>query len=128
MGGETWRTVKNGKWDDPTVWERVNAMTTKPKIKRLSAVKSRLSPEAKAMRKRYTRVQLERDPDGVCVYRAFLRIDHQEFDVTPMTSRARANWFADQLAIALARLVERERATGTTGEGEGKAAQRSDNP
>jgi hypothetical protein len=97
-------------------------MTTKPKIKRLSAVKSRLSPEAKAMRKRYTRVRClcTKDP----VYIASMRIDHQEFDVTPVTSRVRANWFADQLAIALAQLVKREHATGTTGEGEGKAAQR----
>jgi hypothetical protein len=118
MGGETSRTVKNGKRDDPTVWERVNAMTTKPKIKRLSSVKSKLSPEAKAIRKRYTRVQ-DRDVGGVFAYRPVLHIDHQEFKVYGWTDRASATWFADQLAIALARLVENERATGTTGAEDG---------
>jgi hypothetical protein len=83
-------------------------MTTKLKSKRLCAVKSKLSREAKALRERYTRVQYDKWADEVFAYRPFLRIDHQEFEVCPWTDRARANWFADQLAIALARLVERE--------------------
>jgi hypothetical protein len=81
------------------------------KMKRLSAVKSKLSPEAKRLRKRYTRVQYDKWADEVFAYRPFLRIDHQEFEVCPWTDSARANWFADQLAIAMARLVKRERGT-----------------
>jgi hypothetical protein len=63
------------------------------------------------MRKRYVRVLHDQWGDEISAYRPLLRIDHQEFEVCLWTDSARANWFADQLAIALARLVERERGT-----------------
>ena len=77
-------------------------MTRKTKPKRL--YQRRLTPNERRMRDTYTRVLVDFD----FVAKAFLRVDQQEFEVCDWTERKRADWFADQLAIALARLVERE--------------------
>ena len=55
----------------------------------------------KEIRKRYTRVV---KVGGEWV--AFLQIDHQGFAVCELTSRRRARWYADMLAIALERMIE----------------------
>ena len=77
-------------------------MNAKPK--RLYHRRRRLTPDERRMRDTYTRVWVDFD----FVAKAFLRVDQQEFEVCDWTERKRADWFADQLAIALARLVKNE--------------------
>jgi hypothetical protein len=75
-------------------------MTRKTKPKRLYHHRRRLLLEEQRMRRCYTRIYRVQGAAKV-----FLRIGHQEFEICECTSPVRANWFADQLAIALARLV-----------------------
>jgi hypothetical protein len=37
-----------------------------------------------------------------------LRVDHQTFEINSIDSELKTAWWRDQLAIALARMVERE--------------------
>jgi hypothetical protein len=60
---------------------------------------------AKQLQRRYTRVVKACDK-----WNTFLQIDHQGFYVVAQTSKREAQWFARMLGIALARLVEKEKA------------------
>ena len=73
-------------------------MNAKPK--RLYHHRRRLLLEEQRMRRCYTRIHRVQGSASV-----FLSIGHQEFEICEWTSLVRANWFADKLAIALARLV-----------------------
>ena len=52
---------------------------------------------------KYTRVVKMGDK-----WTAYLQIDHQGFTIVDNTSKNRANWYADMVAAALARLVDNE--------------------
>jgi hypothetical protein len=52
------------------------------------------------LRRRYTRVARYGK-----VYAAYLQIDHQGFCVVDDTTKKRANWFRDNLAVALERML-----------------------
>lgn len=57
----------------------------------------------KAAKRKYTRlVKFGRK------YQAYLQIDHQGFAVIEPTTKPRAEWFQDQLAKALARMLTTE--------------------
>jgi hypothetical protein len=60
-----------------------------------------MNANTKRIRKRYTRVAQYGN-----VYAAYLQIDHQGFCVVEETTRSRANWWCDQLAHALERLIQ----------------------
>lgn len=67
-------------------------------------------PLVQEMLDRYTLVSPTIDtpvdlPDDSPIWGCWLQIDHQTFGVVEDTERSRAEWFARQLAIALARLV-----------------------
>ena len=55
----------------------------------------------KQIRRRYTRVEQYGK-----VYAAFLQIDHQGFCIVDDTTKKRADWTCDNLAIALERLLK----------------------
>jgi hypothetical protein len=57
----------------------------------------------KRLRKRYTRVVKIGDK-----WNTYQQIDHQGFKVVEQTTKRRAEWFADMLAIALQRLIQKE--------------------
>ena len=54
------------------------------------------------VKRKYTK--LEKMTDGWCLY---LQIDHQGFLIIEATSKKQANWWAEMLAIALKRLIEK---------------------
>lgn len=55
------------------------------------------------IRRRYCRVVKIGD-----AYNTYLQVDHQGFCVVEQTTRHRARWFANNLAIALQRLVQQQ--------------------
>jgi hypothetical protein len=57
----------------------------------------------KRVKKRYVRVVKIGDK-----WNTYLQIDHQGFCVVEQTTKRRAKWFADMLAIALQRLIHKE--------------------
>jgi hypothetical protein len=59
------------------------------------------------VRRKYTRIT--KYSDG---YAAYLQIDHQGFCVVDNTTRERANWYRDQLAAALSRLISSNNVLG----------------
>lgn len=66
-----------------------------------------MTTESKAsprLRRRYTRILKVGSR-----WNTYLKIDDQSFYVVEQTSRARARWFADMLAIALERLIRKEK-------------------
>jgi hypothetical protein len=73
--------------------------------KRSSAKKNGAKNPERILRKRYVRVV--KMGEEWCTY---LQIDHQGFCVVSETSKRRAEWYGRMLGIALARMVERERA------------------
>lgn len=61
----------------------------------------KLPPEVAEIRKRYTSLS-----KAGRKYMAYLEIDHQTFPIcVEYTTKARAEWFRDMLAIALRRLI-----------------------
>lgn len=58
-----------------------------------------------SIKKKYTRVVKMGDK-----WNTYLQIDHQGFRVVDQTSKKRAMWFANMLAIALDRMIKTENA------------------
>lgn len=67
-------------------------------------MKTKLTPSQRKTRRKHTRTVKNDDGHGT-----YMQIDHQRFCVVRNTTRFRARWFRDQLAIALDRLVQNER-------------------
>lgn len=69
-----------------------------------TAKKNQPKSKERMFRRRYTRVV-----KMGAKWSTYLQIDHQGFCVVEQTSKRRAEWFARMLAIAFARMVEKER-------------------
>ena len=65
---------------------------------------SKLTDRQKDLKKKYTRACMVDSKWAV-----FMQIDHQGFSVVSDTTRGRANWHRNMLAIALDRLIKTER-------------------